>query len=274
MNSTLEPTIVNYDASPHASTMAQALKEAMESLGGVQQKTTIEKWIEEKYPKKWMIGTLVGHLYGCSVNNPNGIKHHRSFPRFLFDRGSGKYELYDRAKHGSYDPNGYIEGQNPDYEQTEENDRDLNEEFSEKARNEFRYEAHLRDYLANNLSILENGLSLWTGEEQESVEYNLDGRRIDILAKDKAGIPVVIELKVSRGHERTIGQALFYRGKLKLRLGVSTVRIIIVASEITEELQIACQEVQDLELFSYVLSMQVQRAQIPILERGNVSTRR
>ncbi len=54
-----------------------------------------------------------------------------------------------------------------------------------------------------NLNILESGLTLWPNS---SVEYPLEGRRIDILAKDRDGIPVVIELKLSRGHERTLGK--------------------------------------------------------------------
>jgi RecB family endonuclease NucS len=82
---------------------------------------------------------------------------------------------------------------------------------------------------------------------------------VDILAKDKAGIPVVIELKVSRGHERTIGQALYYRAKVKEIFNVERVRIFIVALEMSLELRSAAKEVLDVSLFEYSLSMTVKR---------------
>jgi Endonuclease NucS len=122
----------------------------------------------------------------------------------------------------------------------------------------FAYEAHLRDYLAQHLELLENGLNLWpVGADEEAVEFPVDGRRIDILAKDAKGNPVVIELKVSRGHERTIGQALYYRAKIRELFKVEKVRIFIVALEMSPELRMAATEVSDVSLFEYNLSMTV-----------------
>ncbi|HUB19678.1 MAG TPA: endonuclease NucS domain-containing protein [Acidobacteriaceae bacterium] len=245
-----------------ASTMAQALRQAMESLGGIQKRPALEQWIWSHYPDKWSPNTLVGHLNGCCVNNPAGIKNHPSFPRFLYYRGNGEYELYSEAKHGAFDKDGYPEGQPHDSDAAHELGQKTVAELAEQASAEFAYETHLRDYLAKNLGLLEPGLSLWTGSGSDSVEFAVEGRRIDILAKDKTGVPVVIELKVSRGHERTVGQALYYRGKLKKILGVAKVRILIVAGDITDELRIASEEVQDVELFTYELSMQVHRISI------------
>lgn len=243
-----------------ASTMAQALRQAMESLTGPQRQPAIQRWIWSKYPDKWKVGTLQGHLNGCCVNNPKGIKNHPTFPRFLYFRGSGEYELYDKAKHGTFDEFGRPEGQEPESDSSiDEIGQRIAAEIEERSSAEFAYEAHLRDYLARNLTLLESGLSLWTGSESDSVEFGIDGRRIDILAKDKDGIPVVIELKLSRGHDRTLGQALYYRGRLKQILAVSKVRIIMVAGEVTDELRIASGEVSDVELFTYTLIMQVQR---------------
>lgn len=243
--------------------MAQALRQAMESLGGVQRRPAIEEWIRSHYGDKWSRNTLLGHLNGCCVNNPAGIKHHPSFDRFLYYRGRGEYELYSEPQHGSFDKDGYPEGQQHASADVEDGVGEKTvAELTEQASAEFAYEAHLRDYLARNLHLLEPGLTLWTGNESDSVEYGLEGRRIDILARDKTGTPVIVELKVSRGHERAIGQTLYYRGKLRKLLGTPRVRIIVVASEITDELQVASQEVSDIELFTYVLSMQLQRVPI------------
>jgi endonuclease len=91
------------------------------------------------------------------------------------------------------------------------------------------------------------------------VEFAIEGRRIDILAKDMAGVPVIVELKVSRGHERTIGRCLYYRTKIKEIMNAAKVRLIVVAQEISPELKLAAQEVPDVTLFEYTLSMTVRR---------------
>jgi hypothetical protein len=102
-------------------------------------------------------------------------------------------------------------------------------EDESEAGTKFALEEQLRDYLAENLGILEPSLSLWPVENGDAVEFQVDEqgptRRIDILAKDHDGLPVVIELKVSRGHEKTIGQALYYRARIKRRFGTERVRI-------------------------------------------------
>lgn len=130
-----------------------------------------------------------------------------------------------------------------------------------EAGTEFALEEQLRDYLAENLGILEPGLLLWPVENGDAVEFQVDdqgpSRRIDILAKDRAGLPVVIELKVSSGHERTVGQALYYRARVKHRFGVDRVRIFIVAAEISPELRAAASEVSDVFLFEYSLAVKV-----------------
>jgi hypothetical protein len=132
-----------------------------------------------------------------------------------------------------------------------------------EASSAFALEEQLRDYLAENLGILEPGLSLWPVENGDAVEFPVDekgpSRRIDILAKDQGGVPVIIELKVSRGHEKTVGQALYYRARIKKRFDVKRARIFIVASEISQELRDAASEVTDAVLFEYSLAVKVSR---------------
>jgi hypothetical protein len=132
----------------------------------------------------------------------------------------------------------------------------------EDAGSEFAQEEDLRDYLAENLHVLEDGMTLWpVGENQEAVEFVVDdtNRRIDILAKDRDGIPTVIELKVSRGHEKTIGQSLYYRARVRELFKSGKVRIVIVAREISPELRAATSDLQDVSLFEYRLSMILKR---------------
>jgi len=136
------------------------------------------------------------------------------------------------------------------------------DQTDEDAGGEFALEEHLRDYLAKNLHVLEDGMTLWpVGENQDAVEFAVDdnNRRIDIIAKDRDGIPTVIELKVSRGQEKTIGQSLYYRARVKELFKVRKVRIVIVAGEISPELRAATTELQDVALFEYGISMSLKR---------------
>ena len=80
-------------------------------------------------------------------------------------------------------------------------------------------------------------------------------RRIDILAIDKQDNFVVIELKVSRGYEKVVGQTLFYQSSIKTIFKKDKVRAVIVAREITPELKTATQFLPDFELFEYQLSL-------------------
>ena|ERR1017187_6091001 len=119
-------------------------------------------------------------------------------------------------------------------------------------------EKELQNYLAKNPGLLEPGMTLWKAADGQSpIEFQVDesGRRIDILGMDKEGIPVVIELKASSGHERVIGQALYYRECIKEKLNAPKVRTFIIAREITDEVRIAARAVPDVELFEYKLSM-------------------
>jgi hypothetical protein len=136
------------------------------------------------------------------------------------------------------------------------------EEEVNKEETSFALEEHLRDYISKNLSAIESGLKLWKDKDDiEGIEYPVDedNRRIDILAIDKNGIPVVIELKVSRGYQKVIGQCLYYKNRVKQLLNSTKARIIIIAREISPELKTATQELQDVKLLEYKLSFSLQQ---------------
>ena len=146
----------------------------------------------------------------------------------------------------------------------EEGSEDAPEDEEDSEETRFAYENQLRDYLANNLALIETGLKLWpVASDTRAVEFPVDssGRRIDILGQDAHGTPVVIELKVSRGHERTIGQALYYAAKVKEQFQASIVRIVIVASEISPELKLATSSLQNVHLYEYRLQTTLTRVE-------------
>ena len=142
---------------------------------------------------------------------------------------------------------------------------DRTEEEDEEERIEgtsFAYEEDLRDYLSSNLSVIEPGLKLFKDKSGvEGIEYPIDAdnKRVDVLAIDKNKNPVVIELKVSRGYEKVIGQCLYYRNRVKQLLNSARVRIIIIAREITPQLKIAIEDLPDVQLFEYNLSVKLEK---------------
>lgn len=78
------------------------------------------------------------------------------------------------------------------------------------------------------------------------------------MAVDKAGDYVVIELKVSRGYDRTIGQLLRYMAWIRKNLAAEKkVRGFIVASEITEDLKLASSQIPDVKLVEYEISFSI-----------------
>lgn len=126
---------------------------------------------------------------------------------------------------------------------------------------EFAYENDLRSYLIKNLSVIEKGMKLYDSDGVDGEEFYVQGtsRRIDILAIDKQGKYVVIELKVSRGYEKVVGQTLFYQSSIKTIFKQEKVRAIIIAREISPELKTATQFLPDFELFEYQLSLSLSK---------------
>ena len=93
------------------------------------------------------------------------------------------------------------------------------------------------------------------------MEFPVGGRFIDILAQTPQGDFVVIELKVSRGYDRTVGQILRYMGWVRENLADGkSVRGVIVASQITDDLKLAASCVPDISLMEYALSFTVRPA--------------
>jgi hypothetical protein len=124
---------------------------------------------------------------------------------------------------------------------------------------EFALEAHLRDFLARNLDRIEAGLRLYSSGDRDGVEFPVDGGRIDLLALDRDDRFVVIELKLSQGRNRTLGQLLYYMGWVDQHLGLTPCRGLIIASDINEELAVAVARAPGVDLAKYRMSFSIER---------------
>jgi hypothetical protein len=199
-------------------------------------------WFAEHYPKI-KTGTIIAHLVRLSTNASSRLhysaKHNEDDLFFQID--SKHYRLY-----------------NPNIDPIPIHSADpRTNEKGPQGSTEFAYEKDLRNYLAKNLAVIESGLTLYEEEGIKGIEFPVGGRFIDILAVDSTGAFVVIELKVSRGYDRVVGQLMRYMAWIHKNQAEpeQKVRGIIVAREISEDLLLACSFLVDVQLFEYELSL-------------------
>lgn len=166
-------------------------------------------------------------------------------------RGATKLRYYERLWTG-----GIAQSAS---ERTEETDVDA--EDGDAAEQRFALESDLRDFLAWNLNVLESGLRLYERDGRNGIEFPVDAGFIDILAVDRSGKLVVIELKLSRGRNRALGQLTYYMSWVDDKLS-GPCRGYIVASEITDELRLAVRRVPGVSLAQYRVMMSIETLDI------------
>jgi len=223
----------------------------------------VKDWFAQHYPR--IKPATVGMHTDAMATNAPVRKHHPSVRPgsghdLFFKLGPGQFRLYDpKTDPTPYHPNATPTLGGKDETALEPAAVDAEDEaVAAEGNAEFVYEVELRNNLANNLASIEPGLRLYRDEDGEfdGLEFPVGGRRIDILAVDKNGDYVVIELKVSRGHERTIGQLARYMGWIKKNLaGEKKTRGMIVASKVTEDLKLAASVISHVALVEYQMSL-------------------
>jgi hypothetical protein len=223
-------------------------------------RATVVNWFSNKYPKIKR-NTVNMHIDGMSVNNLNR-RHHASVKPgsghdLFFKLGSDAFRLWDRTTDPAPLYKDDIEKMAVTGSLNGAAEIDREDEAVESA-SEFAFERDLRNYLEKNLSLIEPGLKLYDEEGITGVEFPVGGRYIDLLAVDKSGSFVVIELKVSRGYDRVVGQLLRYMGWVEKNMDTSKpVRGIIVANEITDDLKLASSRLVGVRLIEYELAFRL-----------------
>ena len=223
--------------------------------GQIITKKQVRAWFDNNYPKI-KSSTVTAHLIRMSTNASSRV-HYQVNPNgdddLFYQIDGSHFRLYNPQN----DPS-------PIYEKQDEilDDNELDEqEFNQPS--EFAYEKDLKNFLAKNLHLLVPNLKLYEDEGITGIEFPVGGRFIDILAVDTENNFVVIELKVSRGYDRVIGQLLRYMAWIEKNLADLGQRVngIIVAREISEDLLLATSKVTDVELFEYELSVILRKIQ-------------
>jgi len=234
--------------------MRQMITEMPISPGQVVSRDDVLNWFATRY-SKIKEGTISAHLARFSTNARSRVHHHPKPGEddVFFQLDGSHFRLYNAAT----DPPPIGGGTDPEPPLPPPDDD------SGLDTTTFAYESDLRNFLSKNLHVIHPGLRLYEDEGITGVEFPVGGRFIDILAQEVSGGYVVIELKVSRGYDRVLGQLRRYMGwiaKNQAEPG-QTVRGVIVAREISEDLVLACSGLLDVQLFEYAMSVSVKRIQ-------------
>ena len=220
----------------------------------------VVSWFKSNYPKIKM-GTIAAHFLKMPVNAPSRVHYNvnRNGEDDLFYQiDGGHFRLYEKENDP---PPLYVKSLPVEIDIEPIESPDENKGEGEYQQTGFAYESDLRDFLSRNLTIIEIGLHLYEDEGISGVEFPVGGRFIDLLAIDKQNNYVVIELKVSKGYDRVVGQLLRYMAWIEKNQAEPTqkVRGIIIAREISADLHLATSRIPDVELFEYDLSVSLRK---------------
>jgi hypothetical protein len=225
-------------------TLAQAIKEYVTTIGSATSED-IKREISKKYPNKWKITAIQAHLYACAVNQPKAYIHHRSYEKFLYKSVDGTFQIYDEVTHG---PNKWAP-------QDENNNDNEVTEVAELAENIISLERDMEDHLVQNISAIEEGMKV--------IQRQLvtDIGRIDIMAEDKQGVAVIIEVKVGEAKDSSVGQIARYLGWYSAT-AEKPVRAILIAHDFPLGVVYAAAAIPNLKLMSYRVQFTFQEAVI------------
>lgn len=223
--------------------------------GGYFTRQEILSWFKERYPKL-KPGTVNAHLILMSTNAPSRVHHNLrrdGSDDLLFQIDGSRFRIYSEDT----DPPPIYKRE---LEDRADEDTDDGEAMKPEAR-EFAYENDLKNFLANNLNIIRSSLKVYQDGDISGLEFPVGNRRVDILAIDNDKDLVVIELKVSKGYDRVVGQLLRYMGWIEQNLAEpgQKVKGMIIARGISDDLRLATSRVNDIELYEYELSVTLKK---------------
>lgn len=229
-------------------TLQDAIREVFTNKDDVLSIAQVKERVHKAHPGEWKDSALTTHLCALSVNALAG----RSLPSlyknaFLFRVGSGRFRLWNPDTDGKWTigPDGVRladdDGNDPDA---------TDEEVLTEASNIEATISLERDMEANlvvGLQQLEPGMVL----RDQQLDTGVVGR-LDLLAVDKDGALVVIELKVGRADDRAVAQTMRYMGWVQRELaGGKPVRGILVAREFSDGAKFAALALSTLALKEY-----------------------
>lgn len=115
----------------------------------------------------------------------------------------------------------------------------------------FQLEKEMQAAVRRQIEAIESGLQIVDGGGERSVASG----RIDILAKDKDGVTVIIELKAGECPKGAVEQVLAYGNDMRLEEEARTVRMLLIAKSFPDRIVGAANMAPNLELITYDYSL-------------------
>lgn len=238
----------------------QMIREALEVHGNRTTNIAVKDWVLAHYPDI-NVNTLLNNIIICTVNHEARV-HYRENQRprrcnekydLLFRPSPGKLELYDPRLHGVWEI-----VQNEQGVLTIREIKEDKEHTRETAPVEGYIDStRLRSYLAKNLELIEPSLEIYVDLFGNiGVGYPTEFGEIDLLAIDKHGAFVIIEIKRDYSTDESSGQILKFKNWVKRHLANGKpVRSYLVGPEIPEHVRYSLAECGDVFLKEYDLSI-------------------
>ncbi len=123
--------------------------------------------------------------------------------------------------------------------------------------NNFSYEKDLKTSMVSQISELFPEYKIY-GENNEGVEYLIEGKKIDILLEKNDGSLFAIELKSGSANYKVFGQLSMYLGLLMDKFPEKEIRGCIVAGEIDNTLKSATKTTEIVVLKTYKMKLELQ----------------
>jgi hypothetical protein len=119
----------------------------------------------------------------------------------------------------------------------------------------FSYEKDLQDSLISQVEELFPGYKIF-GNNKEGIEYNINGKRIDLLLDHKTENKLlIVELKAGSANYKVFGQISMYMGPLKQQYPDKEVSGIIIAGEIDESLKMSILTNKNVKAMTYKMKL-------------------
>ena len=136
-----------------------------------------------------------------------------------------------------------------------EDQDDLDLEYSIE-NNNFSYERDLKNSMVSQINELFPDYKIY-GENNEGIEYLIEGKRIDILLEKNDGQLLAIELKSGVANYKVFGQISMYLGLLMEQFPSKEIRGCIIAGEIDSTLLNASKLTDRISLKTYSMKLEL-----------------
>lgn len=132
-----------------------------------------------------------------------------------------------------------------------------NEEITDSLTTNFSYERDLKNSMVSQIAELFPDYKIF-GNQNEGVEYLIEGKRIDILLEKLDGQLLAVELKSGVANFKVFGQLSMYLGLLMERFPDKQIKGCIVAGEIDFTLKSAAITTNLISLKTYKMKLELQ----------------